>query len=160
MELDRSALGLLEDLLDSVGDKGIQLGREGLAKHRVDDKSLATEERVLSDPLGSVDNLVGDDKVTRGDLLAQGSDGGEGDNGLNANVLERGDVGTRGHLARGDGVCGAVSGDEGDEGAGRELGDGDGRGRLAPRLCALASNLWLESGRIPCRPRSSCCKGQ
>ena len=43
--------------------------------------------------LRPVDDLIRQDEIARLDLLAQAADGGEGNNGLNAHVLERRDVG-------------------------------------------------------------------
>lgn len=134
MQLDRSALSLGQDLSRSLGDERAELVREWVAEHCVRDEALTSEEGVRSDTLGSVDDLVGDHKVARGDFLSQRSDGREGNNGLDTDVLQRGDVGSGRNLSRGDGVREAVSGDKGDERARGELRDGH-RGRgLSPWL--------------------------
>lgn len=48
--------------------------------------------------------------------------------------LERGDVGSSRNLGRGDGVCGTVAGEKGDEGARGKFGDGYGRRGFTPWL--------------------------
>lgn len=126
MELDGPIVLLLQDLLDSGRNKRVELVGERVAEHRVHDDALVPEESVLAEGLGAVDDLVGDDEVSRSDLLTEGTDGREGDDGLDADGLERGDVRTVGDLGRGDGVVWPVTRDEGDERAGRERGDGDG----------------------------------
>lgn len=63
------------------------------------DQALASEECVLADTLGPVDDLIGDDKVARSNVLAQRSDGGEGYDGLAAYRLESGDVGACGNFS-------------------------------------------------------------
>lgn len=55
-----------------------------------------------------------------GDLLAEGADGGEGDDGAYAEGFEGRDVGARGDGGRGMGMMFAMSSEEGDECAGRE----------------------------------------
>jgi hypothetical protein len=87
--------------------------------------------------LGPVDDLVGNDDVSRTNLLPETSDGGERDDGLDPEVLEGSDVGASGNGGRRDVVVGTVTGEESDldgSGGSRETGDGDGRGRRSPRL--------------------------
>lgn len=136
VELD---VGRGEDLLDAGGDKGVELARERVAEHRVDDNAVTAEEGVLADTLGAVDDLVRDDKVARSNLLAERADGRERDNGLDAEVLESGNVGAGGNLGRGDGVVGTVARDEGNLRAVGERRDGDGRRGLAPGLAERIS---------------------
>lgn len=88
--------------------------------------------------LGAVDDLVGDDDVARADLLTQRADGGEADDGPDAEVLERGNVGAGGDGRGRDVVVRAVASQERelDRAFGRvERSDRDGRGRRAPGLC-------------------------
>lgn len=61
-------------------------------------------------------------------------------------MLERGNVGARGDLGRGDVVRGAVARDEGDEVARGEGGDGDGGGRATPGLYASVICWWAKYG--------------
>lgn len=162
----RSALGALEDFLDSRRDKLVELVAERVAKHRMHHQAFTTEECVLSDTLGSVDDLARDDKVSRGDLFAQRADGRERDNGLDAEILERGDVGSTGHFGRSDGVGGTVSRDESDQRARWEGRDGDGRGGLAPWLSRVSVLVALthivqtksrRAGDVQSQSRRSCC---
>ena len=98
------------------------------------DEALSAEKGLLSDTLGTVDDLVRDDKVARGDFFTQRADSGEGDNGLDTDMLERGNVGSGRDFGRRDGVRETVSRDEGDQRAGGQLGNGDRRRRLSPWL--------------------------
>lgn len=109
-------------------------------------QALAPEKRVGTDPLGPVNDLVGDDEMPRGDFLPQRADGGKGNDGLAADMLERGNVGPRGDLGGRNVVRGAVARDEGDEGARGEGGDGDGGRGTAPGLVGV-SGILLGLGR-------------
>jgi hypothetical protein len=100
---------------------------------------LAAEERVRANTLGAIDDLVRDDEVTGGDLLTEGANGREGDDSLDTDGLESGDVCSNGNFRRRYGVCWAVARNEGDEVARGEGGDGDRGRRLAPRLCISAA---------------------
>lgn len=84
------------------------------------------------DALGAVDDLVGNDKVHGLDLLAQGADGREGDDGAHADGAKGGDVGARGNLVGGKLVVETVAGEEGD-GVAVVLEDHEGGGGRAPR---------------------------
>jgi hypothetical protein len=126
--------GLAQNVPDDRPNHLAQLHRERLAEHRMRDQPLAAEECLLPDPFRPVDDLVRDDKVAWGDVFPKGTDGRECHNRLDANVLEGGDVGTRGDLGRGDGVGCAVPGDEGDKVAGGQGGDSYRRRRLSPGL--------------------------
>lgn len=72
--------------------------------------SRALEERRWPDALGSIDDLVGDDEVSRLDFFSKGSDGAEGDDGLDAERLERSNVGAGRNGGRVDRVVNTVSG--------------------------------------------------
>lgn len=122
------------NLLDTRSNERVQLSAEGVAEHRVHDNTLATEKGVLTDTLGAVDDLVGDDKVSWCNLLAKGADGREGNDGSHTQRLEGSDVGAGWDLCGGDGVVWAVTADEGDLGSGWQGRDGDGRRWLAPWL--------------------------
>ncbi len=103
--------------------------------HMPNDASL--EERPRPDALRSIDNLIRHDEVPRPDLLLQAADGGEGDDGADAERAEGGDVGARGDFVRGQFVVEAVAREEGDwgrlaGGRGGVVQDGDGRGGGAP----------------------------
>lgn len=87
--------------------------------------------------LGAVDDLVGDDDVSGADLFPQAADGREGDDGLNADALEGGNVGARGHVRRRDVVVRAMAREERERDRSfgrRERGDRDGRRRSSPGL--------------------------
>lgn len=76
---------------------------------------------------GSVDDLIGNNNVSWSDFFAEGSNGGEGDDGLDTESLESGDVGSRVDGGRRNGVIGRVSRNEGDEDF-RRSGSGSGKG--------------------------------
>lgn len=83
------------------------------------------------DAFGSVNGLIGHHKVHGLDLLAQGADSREGDDGADADVAQGGDVGAVGNLVGRKLVVHAVAGNEGNVGAVvRE--DLDRRGGRAP----------------------------
>lgn len=128
---------LVEDLLDLGGDEAVELARERLAKHGVHDEALAAEVGVGANTLGTVDDLVGDHEMARGDLLAERADGTERDDGTHTEMLQSGNVRARRHLGRRDRVRRAVPGDERDLGAVRKGGNGNGRRGLAPRRLDL-----------------------
>lgn len=90
------------------------------------------EKGVGTDSLSAVDDLVGDDKVTRTDVLLEGTDGGEGEDGADSDGAESGDVGEVGDLGRGELVVDSVAGQEGDGNASGGAEDVDGRGGSAP----------------------------
>lgn len=133
MELWRS-FSLLQNLLDSRSNKSVQLVTERVTKHGVNDQSLSPEESIHPDALGSVDDLVRDDEMSRFNLFSEGSDGRECDNSLDSDMLESGNVGPSRYFGGGDGVRGTVSGDECDLVTRGKGGDGDGGGGLAPWL--------------------------
>lgn len=62
--------------------------------------------------LGPVNDLVGDDNVTGADLLAETADGREGDDRLDSEVLQGGNVGAGGDARRRDRVVQAMAGEE------------------------------------------------
>jgi hypothetical protein len=121
----RDVTSLLEDLCDSRSNKLVQLVAEWVSEHRMNDQTLAPEESLLSDTFGPVDDLVWNDKVPWSDLLPERADGGKGNNGLDANMLQSGNVGSSRHLSWCDGVGDTMSGDESDERTGGESRDGD-----------------------------------
>lgn len=87
--------------------------------------------------LGAVNDLVGNNKVPRSDLLLQGPHGGKGDDGAYTNVTEGSDVGLVLDLVGCVLVVETVARDESDRdlvpsGGGGMGDDADGRGRLAP----------------------------
>lgn len=76
-------------------------------------------------------------RCSRSDFLAQTSYSGECDDGLDAEVLQRGNVGSRGHVGRSNVVTDTVTSDEGelDGSVGRvESGNRDRRRGFAPGL--------------------------
>lgn len=77
-----------------------------------DDASF--EEGPWPDAFGPIDDLIRHDEIPRSDLLLQAADGGEGDDGADAERAEGGDVGARRDFVWGEFVVEAVSGEEGD----------------------------------------------
>lgn len=79
--------------------------------------------------LCSVNDLVGDDNVARADLFLEAAYGREGDDGLDAEVLQGGNVGAGGDFGGRNRVVEAVAGEERERdfaSRGLERGDGDG----------------------------------
>ena len=135
LHADDGALVVQDDAVAAHGGRallndGAQLGVERVRETDVANDA-ALEEGEGAHALGPVDDLVRDDKVHRLDLLAQGADGGEGDDGAHADGAQGGDVGARVDLVRRDLVVDAVAGEEGD-GDARVLEDHDGARGLAP----------------------------
>jgi hypothetical protein len=108
---------------------------EGIAERNMANNA-SLEECERPDALCAVDDLVWDDEIARLDLLLQTADGGEGDDGADADGAQGGDVGPRGDLMGCDLVVQTVSAEEGN-GDGLVLvdvvQDGDWGGRSAPR---------------------------
>lgn len=119
-------------LADNLGDTLI----EGVTEGNVGDNT-ALEVGPRPDTLGTVNDLVGDDKVTRLDLLLKTADGGEGDDAADTDRAQSGDVGTGRDLVGCDLVVSAVAAQERD-GNGLVIvltlvvQDGDGGGGFAP----------------------------
>jgi hypothetical protein len=63
-------LGLLQDLLYLWRNKGIQLITERVSKHGMNDQSFSPEESLDPDTLCPVDDLVGNDEMSRFDILS------------------------------------------------------------------------------------------
>ena len=82
MQNDRFTPLLCQNLLDTRGDKRIELVREWISKHGMNHHTLSSEERIVSDPLCSVDDLIRNDEMSRSDFLSQRSNGRKGDDGL------------------------------------------------------------------------------
>ena len=110
--------GLFENLCDSGSDKLVQLVAEWVSEHRMNDQTLAPEESLLSNAFGPVNDLVWNDEVSWSDLLPERADGRKGDDGLDANMLQSGDISSSGDLGRRDGVGNSMSRDESDQSAG------------------------------------------
>ena len=135
------ARGGLDDLARARLEPRDELAGEGVAERGMRDDGRALEEARGAHALGAVDDLVGEDEVARGELLAEGADGGEGEDGADAERFEGGDVRARGHGGGRDRVADAVPREEGDLGARGEGADGDGRAGVAPRLGAKIVRL-------------------
>lgn len=125
--------GLLKDFFHSGSHESIKLLTEWFTEHGVYNQTFSPKEGVLSDTLGPVDDLIGDDEMTRGNILSQRTDRREGNDSFTTDVLQGGDICSARNLAGGDGVMGTVTGNESNEGAGWERGDIYRGGRLAPR---------------------------
>jgi hypothetical protein len=118
---------LVQSLLDQRLDKLDQVIVKRISEHGMCDNSHVLEVGRRSDPLGTVDDAVGNDKVSRRDFLPQRTDSGKGDDDLNADGLECGNVGSGGNFGRGVLVVETVASQEGDLRAGGERSDGDRR---------------------------------
>lgn len=125
---------LVQNLLDQRLDKLDQVIVERISEHGMCNDANVLEVSRRSDSLGTVNDAVRDHKVARRNFLTQRTDGGEGNDRLNADGLESGDVGSGGNFGRSVLVVESVSGQEGDLNAGREGGDGDRGRRETPRL--------------------------
>jgi hypothetical protein len=126
------ALQAVTALADNLGDTLI----EGVTKGNVGDNTTL-EVGPRPNTLGAVNDLVGDNKVTRLNLLLKTADGGEGDDAANTDRAQSGDVGTSRDLVGCDLVVGAVAAQERD-GNGLVIvltlvvQDGDGGGGFTP----------------------------
>jgi len=58
-----------KDLLDFRRNKLVELVREWVTEHGVNDESFSAEKSLLPDTLGSVDDLVRNDEMAGGNLL-------------------------------------------------------------------------------------------
>lgn len=123
---DALALQVLGAAPDDVGNLGVV----GVGEGDVADEAVL-EEGEGAVALGAVDDLVRDDEVHGADLLAQGADGGEADDGAHAQRPQGGDVGAGGDLVRRELVVLAVAGQEGD-GHAAVFEDQDRRRRITP----------------------------
>lgn len=133
-------------LPDEVAERGV----EGVGEGDVGDDAVV-EEGKWADPLGAVDNLVGNDEVARFDGFLERADGREGDDGAAAEGAQGGDVGAGGDFVRGELVVGPVAGEEGDgDGVAGSWGgvfeDADGGGGSAPRGGGVESRGVVEVG--------------
>ena len=70
---------------------------------------VAVEKGVWADGLCTVDYLRWDSEGAWWDVFAEGADCAKGENGADAEVLERGDVGARGDVRGRDDVSWAVT---------------------------------------------------
>ena len=90
---------------------------------------------------GAVDELVGNDEVGGLVLFLERADGGDGEDALDAELLERVDVGAEVELGGKDAMAAAVAGEKGDLAA-LELAEDKGvRGRAEGRFDALFVNV-------------------
>lgn len=107
-----------EDVRDALLEPVDEAIAERVAEGCMGDDGGAFEEASGAHALGAVYDLHREDEVTRGNLLAQRADGGEGEDGAHAEGLQGGDVSLSGHGGWVDGVAGAMAGKEGDLSAG------------------------------------------
>ena len=68
------------------------------------------EEGRGTDAFGAIDDLGWEDEGSGGDVLAEGADGGEGEDGADAEGFEGGDVGAGGDGGGWEGVSWTVAG--------------------------------------------------
>jgi hypothetical protein len=129
---DTVTLQAVSALAHDLGDALI----EGVAEGNVCNRTTF-EVSPWSHTLGTVNNLVGDNKVTGLDFLLQTADGGESNDAANTDGAQSGDVGTGRNLMRSNLMVGAVAAQE----SNRDnlvivlavvVQDGDGRGGFAP----------------------------
>lgn len=62
-------LRILQDLLHLWPYQSIQLVTKRISKHRMNHHSQPSEERILPDPFGSINDLIGDDEMSRSDIF-------------------------------------------------------------------------------------------
>lgn len=122
----------LQDFFHSGGHESVQLLAEWFTEHGVNDQSFSPKEGILPDTLSSVDDLIGNDEMTRCNLLSQRADRREGNDSLTTDMLQGGDVCSGRNLTGGDGVMVTVTGNEGNEGTRWQRGDSYRRGGFAP----------------------------
>jgi hypothetical protein len=134
MHLDLALRVLIQSLLDQRLDEFDQVVVKRITKHGVGDNPNVLEVGRRSDTLGSVNDTVRNDKISRRDFLSQRTDGGKGDDDLDTDGLECGNVGSGGNFGRGVLMVEAVAGEEGDLRAGGESRNGDRRRRETPGL--------------------------
>jgi hypothetical protein len=53
----------------------------------VNDQTLSSEESLLPNTLCSINNLIGNNEMSRFNFLSEGSDGGKGNDGLDSDML-------------------------------------------------------------------------
>lgn len=106
---------------------------EGVRKHGVGHESVF-EKGAGADTLGAINDLGRQDEITGGEFFTKGTDGGEGEDGLDTEGFQGGHVGTGGDLGRGEVMTTAVAGQEGDVGTVSGAGNGDGIAGLSPGL--------------------------
>lgn len=148
MQDDTITLEAVSALAHHLGDTLIEWVTEG----DVSDNT-ALEESPRAHALGTINHLVGDDKVTGLNLLLETADGGESNDAADTDRAQRGDVGTGGNLMGSDLVVQAVAAQEGD---GDNLvvvltlmvQNSDGRGRNAPGSCDIQRSHLSEAGQL------------
>ena len=95
------------------GKDGVRHGRtDGIAESDVADDAVAEESGDAKE--GAVDELIGNDEVAGLVLFFQRADGGDGENALDAELLQRINIGAEIQLRGKDAVAAAVPGEEGD----------------------------------------------
>lgn len=109
MQLNTITLQAVSASPDDLGNALIERIRKGDVSN-----SPSLEERPGPNTLGTVDDLVGDNEITRLDLLLQASNGREGDYGAHADGTQSGDVGAGRNLMRRELVMQTVTAEEGD----------------------------------------------
>jgi hypothetical protein len=124
-----------------------QLAAEWVPKRRMGYDRRTLEKRGRTYSFCTIDDLRGENEGAWGDLFAQGSDCGEGDDGTDAERFEGCDVGARGDRGGGDGVPLTVPCKECDSGAGWKGRDCDWGAGKAPWLDADKDDKDLETAR-------------
>ena len=117
MHLDRPTLCILQDLLHPTPDKLVELNTERIPEHGVSNDLDAPEVGVLPNALGPVNDLIGNNKVSRGNVFPQRSYSRKRNDRMAANVFESCNVGPDWDFGGRDGVAFTMTSDEGDEGA-------------------------------------------
>lgn len=106
---DTFALQAVTALTDDLGDTLV----EGITEGNVGNNTTL-EVGPWADTLGTVNDLIGDNKVARLDGLLQTANGRERNDAADTNGTQGSNVGASGHLVRGNLVVGAVTAQEGD----------------------------------------------
>lgn len=117
-------------MLSAALDNLSQLAVKGVGKANMADNTTLKEGKG-ADALGAVNDLVGDDKIHRLDLLLQRADGSEGDDASDTDGPQSCNVGAVWDLVGSELVVNAMTGEEGNVGAvvGEDV---DGRGGRPP----------------------------
>lgn len=107
MESHTVTLQAVSALADNLGDTLVEGITEGNVRNHA-----ALEVGPWPHTLGTVNDLVGDDKVTGLDSLLETADSGESNNATDADGAESSDVGAGRDLVRSDLVVGAMAAQE------------------------------------------------
>ena len=98
----RATREVAEEVTEEWGEDSIELSIERVSEHGMSDYSKSIKVRGWADSLSPINDRVTQNEIAWCDLLTQGSDGGEGYDGLDSDRLESCDVGAGGDARGGD----------------------------------------------------------